>query len=443
MTTPTKIAGLYCLGRKLGSGSFGDIYFAVNVQTGEEFAVKIESTKASHPQLMYEAKLLKHLQGSPGIARVLHADVEGDYNCMVMELLGPSLEDLFNLSHRKFSLKTVLLIADQMLYRIEYLHSKNFIHRDVKPDNFLVGRAKQANIVYIIDFGLAKKFRDPKTQQHIAYREGKSLTGTARYASTNTHMGFEQSRRDDLEAIGYVLIYFSRGHLPWQGFKASTKEEKYRKIAECKISMSMEKLTKNCHPVFATYMNYCRALRFEDRPDYAYLRRLFKDLFKREGFSPDVVFDWTQSSTSTGDTDEFKSVESSPKGERKASIESGVERKDRPRKEVSHAKTGEDSTVFSREGMRKTDTNCRNLDGTMSRNTTVNSNASYSRANPRSDSPDPSPREGNPEVQETRNQPESTEKNDPTRETKPATPRKQGCFFMSMLQCGSKRPVRE
>ncbi|CAK0795879.1 unnamed protein product [Prorocentrum cordatum] len=280
------VGGIYFLGRKLGSGSFGDIYFVVNTQTGEELAVKLESAggsasvraaKTKHPMLMYEAKLLKHLQGVPGIASVHFCDVEGDYNVMVMDLLGPSLEDLFNICRRKFSLKTVLMIADQMLYRIEYLHSKSFIHRDVKPDNFLIGHGKKSNIVYIIDFGLAKKYRDPKSQQHIPYRENKSLTGTARYASINAHLGVEQSRRDDLEAIGYVLMYFNRGQLPWQGFQANTKEEKYHKIMESKRSTSVESLCKGYPAVFASYLNYCRALRFEDRPDYAYLRRLFKD----------------------------------------------------------------------------------------------------------------------------------------------------------------------
>mmetsp|Transcript_52555 Transcript_52555/g.112398 ORF Transcript_52555/g.112398 Transcript_52555/m.112398 type:complete len:448 (+) Transcript_52555:124-1467(+) len=295
-----KVGGIYCLGRKLGSGSFGDIYFAVNTQTGEELAVKLESTKSKHPMLMYEAKLLKHLQGVPGIASVHYCDVEGDYNMMVMDLLGPSLEDLFNICHRKFTLKTVLMIADQMLYRIEYLHSKNFIHRDIKPDNFLIGHGKKSNIVYLIDFGLAKKYRDPKTQQHIPYRENKSLTGTARYAAINAHLGIEQSRRDDLEAIGYVLMYFNRGQLPWQGFQAATKEEKYHKIMESKRTTAVETLCKGFPAVFASYLNYCRALRFEDRPDYAYLRRLFKDLFMREGFVNDGMFDWSQPMNQSG-----------------------------------------------------------------------------------------------------------------------------------------------
>jgi len=292
-TKCAKVGGLYCLGRKLGAGSFGEIYFAVNTQTGEELACKVEHSKCRHPQLMYEAKLLKHLQGVPGIAHVHFCDVEGEYNVMVMDLLGPSLEDLFNICHRKFGGKTVLMIADQMLYRVEYLHSKNFIHRDIKPDNFLIGNGKKASIIYIIDFGLAKKYRDPRTQQHIPYRDNKSLTGTARYASINAHLGVEQSRRDDLEAIGYVLMYFNRGQLPWQGLQASTKEEKYLKIMECKRSTPVSTLCKGYEPVF-TYLNYCRALRFEDRPDYAYLRRLFKDLFLRQGYVNDGLFDWSQ-----------------------------------------------------------------------------------------------------------------------------------------------------
>jgi len=288
-----RVGGKFRLGRKIGSGSFGDIYIGTNVQSSEEVAIKLESIKSKHPQLLYESKLYKILAGGVGIPNVHWYGVEGDYNVMVIDLLGPSLEDLFSFCSRKFSLKTVLMLADQMINRVEYVHAKNFIHRDIKPDNFLIGLGKKANQVHIIDFGLAKKYRDPKTQQHIPYREGKALTGTARYASVNTHLGIEQSRRDDLEAVGYVLMYFNRGSLPWQGLKANAKKEKYEKIMEKKMSTPVEVLCKHFPGEFVTYLNYCRSLRFEDRPDYAYLRRLLKDLFFREGYQYDFVFDWT------------------------------------------------------------------------------------------------------------------------------------------------------
>ena len=323
------VVARYRLGRKIGSGSFGDIYLATNIvryrpaagilspilprpetprvvcvipvelthpsraRSGEEVAVKLESVKTKHPQLLYESKLYRLLAGGIGIPNVRWFGVEGEFNILVMDLLGPSLEDLFNFCSRKFSIKTVLMLADQLIARTENLHAKCFIHRDIKPDNFLMGLGKRANQVYMIDFGLAKKYRDSRTHQHIPYREHKNLTGTARYASLNTHLGIEQSRRDDMESMGYVLLYFLRGSLPWQGLKAQTKREKYDKISDKKYSTPIEVLCKGFPSEFATYLNYCRSLRFDEKPDYAYCRKLFRDLFVREGYIYDYVFDWT------------------------------------------------------------------------------------------------------------------------------------------------------
>ncbi|XP_025076747.1 casein kinase I-like isoform X2 [Pomacea canaliculata] len=287
-----RVGNKYRLGRKIGSGSFGDIYLGTDISNGEEVAIKLECVKTKHPQLHIESKIYRMMQGGVGIPTIKWCGAEGDYNVMVMELLGPSLEDLFNFCSRKFSLKTVLLLADQLISRIEYIHSKNFIHRDVKPDNFLMGLGKKGNLVYLIDFGLAKKYRDARTHQHIPYRENKNLTGTARYASINTHLGIEQSRRDDMESLGYVFMYFLRGSLPWQGLKAATKRQKYERISEKKMSTPIEELCKGFPSEFATYLNFCRSLRFDDKPDYSYLRQLFRNLFHRQGFTYDYVFDW-------------------------------------------------------------------------------------------------------------------------------------------------------
>jgi len=282
------------IGRKIGHGSFGEIYLGTNVISGQEVAIKLEPVKAQHPQLLYEAKLMKMLSTGTGFPRVYDYGVEGDFVYLVMELLGPNIEELFNFCQRSFSLKTILMLADQMLSRIEYMHNQDFIHRDIKPDNFLMGLGKKATTLYFIDFGLSKKYRHHKTHQHIPYRDNKNLTGTARYASINNHLGIEQSRRDDLETLGYLLMYLNRGSLPWQGLKADTKKRKYEKIADVKMQTSVQELCVGYSGTaeFGTYLNYVKGLRFEDKPDYLYLRTIFRDLFAREGYEWDYIFDW-------------------------------------------------------------------------------------------------------------------------------------------------------
>lgn len=299
----------YRVGKKIGEGSFGVIFegksrprnlkytltlLGTNLLNNQQVAIKFEPRKSDAPQLRDEFRTYKVLSGSPGVPSVYYFGQEGLHNILVMDLLGPSLEDLFDMCGRKFSIKTTVMVAKQMLTRVQTIHEKNLIYRDIKPDNFIIGRpgTKTANVIHVIDFGMAKQYRDPKTKQHIAYRERKSLSGTARYMSINTHLGREQSRRDDLEALGHVFMYFLRGGLPWQGLKAATNKQKYEKIGEKKQTTPIKELCEGFPEEFGIYLNYVRKLGFEETPDYDFLRELFTKVMKATGEPEDGVYDW-------------------------------------------------------------------------------------------------------------------------------------------------------
>ena len=277
----------------LGKGSFGKIYAGVNKTTGEEIAIKLEPLNTDQPQLVYEYKIYKYLQKGFGIPKVYECSKDKKYTILIMDLLGDSLEKKFNQCNRKFSLLTVLMIMEQLVSRIEFIHSKNLLHRDIKPDNFLVGRGQKSNIIYAIDFGLSKKYRDSKSGLHIPYRDGKSLTGTARYASINTHLGVEQSRRDDIEALGYIMVYFFRGSLPWQGMVINDPKKKYDKIKQLKYDIKLEELCSGMPKEFIKFIQYARDMKFEDRPDYSYLRHLLRTAAQKNRLVFDSTkFDW-------------------------------------------------------------------------------------------------------------------------------------------------------
>ena len=252
-----------------------------------------------------------------------------------MELLGKSLEDLFQLMEKKFTIKTVCMVGIQMLDRLEFIHSKNMIHRDIKPDNFVIGYENKSHIIYILDFGLSKKFRSAKTHEHIKFSVNKKLTGTARYASINSLKGCEQSRRDDLEAVGYVLMYFLRGSLPWQGLHVNRGEDRYKKILQKKKGTSAEELCKGFPSEFVEYINYTRNLEFEADPDYKYLRGLLTTVLAKQNAEYDFYYDWCKEKPVV--TDEF-AIQRYTKNNTDLSLELPPEAKE---KEEGHNKSNE------------------------------------------------------------------------------------------------------
>ena len=169
MTVGKQFQSDYAITGKIGHGAFGDIYLGINKRTGKSVAIKKESMKSKYPQLQLEAKVYSILEGGMGIPRIYMKSVIRDNHVVVMDLLGPSLEDLFNYCGRKFTVKTTMMLGIELLTRLEFIHHRNFIHRDIKPDNFVVGIGDRANVVYVIDFGLSKQYRDPYQRRHIAY----------------------------------------------------------------------------------------------------------------------------------------------------------------------------------------------------------------------------------------------------------------------------------
>ncbi len=278
--------------KKLGEGSFGKIYLAYNVTTKEKYALKLENRNSHQSLLEQEAYILCYLKGE-GIPFIKSYGYSGDYNVLVMELLGKSLETLFEEKGSKFSLKTVCMLGVQMITRLEYIHNKHILHRDIKPDNFIIGIDDNNYKVYLIDFGLSKKYRSSRTLQHIKYSVKKKLIGTARYASINALAGIEQGRRDDMEALSYVLIYFLRGSLPWQGLRVNKKEDRYKKILEKKKSVNSKELCIGLPNEFYHFVDYCRHLQFEEEPDYEYLRNLLKKVMSDNYFEFDYIYDWS------------------------------------------------------------------------------------------------------------------------------------------------------
>ena len=278
--------------KKLGEGSFGKVYKAE--YNGQYFAIKMEYKTKEQGLLEIEATIMTYLKG-PYIPYIKSYGYSGNYNVLVMQLLEKSLEDLFN-KYKKFSIKTTSLLGHQMVTILQYIHDRHIIHRDIKPDNFVMGAEEHNDRLYLLDFGLAKKYRSSRTLVQYPYIKKKKLTGTARYASIHALEAYEQSRRDDLESVGYVLMYFLRGELPWQGLRVKSKEDRYRKILEKKKETSSEDLCKNFPHEFYKFVEYTKNLGYEDNPDYEMLKNLFTDVLKKRNDKFDYIYDWTTKS---------------------------------------------------------------------------------------------------------------------------------------------------
>ena len=311
------INGNYNLIKLLGYGTFGEIILAFDNNSRQLRAIKFEIMTAKNAQLKHEYTIYEQLNiieerknqskkdkeiykgtidaesitkitmnyvdkannKAIGIPKVYYFDkIENRFSYMVMDFLGPSLGDLFQLMQKKFSLQTICMCGMQMMCRLEYIHEKGFIHRDIKPENFVTGINDDSNTIYIIDFGLARRFKDKKTGSHTPYRENRQMIGTVRYASINTQIGIEQSRRDDVEAVGYVLVYLALGRLPWQRAGKEKGKGHLAKVLEKKLITPPEILCKKLPKQFSFIFQYIRKLKFEERPDYNMMKCLLADL---------------------------------------------------------------------------------------------------------------------------------------------------------------------
>jgi len=283
----------YVIDKRIGKGSFGDVYLGFDQQDQNPVAIKVEKDEGqktvvlSHEYAVYQTI---H-ENSFLIPKVYWFGKVDQYYIMIMQNLGQSLDHLFDRCNKKFSLKTVLMIGIQIFDIIRSLHENHYIHRDLKPDNFLMGRDNMSRYVYLIDFGLSKRYKNDD-RMHIGAQTGKKIVGTARYSSINSHLGVELSRRDDLESLGYIMLYFLKGRLPWQDAQGITRDEKYTNICRIKQEHSIQHLCHELPDEFMYFLTHVRSLEFKERPNYVYLRSLLTNLMEKSGYKFDYRYDW-------------------------------------------------------------------------------------------------------------------------------------------------------
>lgn len=281
----------YIVIEKIGGGSFGEVWLATDYQN-KLYAVKVEENTKQKSKLELEFNIYRTLfkngfnQGLPCIYDFVKAPM---HNFLVMQLLGVSLDALFVKLNKKFNLGTVLKLGFVITTLLERMHNAKFVHRDIKPNNFLIGYGEERDTLYIMDFGLSKQYVNDEGV-HLRMRTDHSLIGTARYAGINIHHGIEPSRRDDLESVGYMLVYFAKGILPWQGLGKVKGKTQFEVIGEKKMSVTTKQLCRGLPQCFAKYIDYCRKLEYQEKPDYKYLRSLFVDCSTKKNIK--MVYEW-------------------------------------------------------------------------------------------------------------------------------------------------------
>ena len=295
-----KINDLYTIlfDKKLGGGSFGKIYSCINNKTNELYACKVEKPNIENPQLNNEYKILNNLKNCQFFPKCYKFCSSPYGNLLVLDLLGPNLEKIkSNLPNKRFSMKSTLMIMTQCLERLKEVHDKGIIHRDMKPENLVIGYKGKEKNIYLIDFGLSKSIiGEKKNFNLLSIKKEKIVVGTVRYISMNTHLGNEQYKKDDLESLAYIMVYFIKGELPWQNIKAKSRKEKYSKIYQLKKKMVPNELCNFLPEEMKTFLNYILNLNVKVRPDYSKLMNLINNLMNKYSYCNDLQFDWCSTS---------------------------------------------------------------------------------------------------------------------------------------------------